>query len=266
MAIMTGGIGAGLAVAGVAAYAGGKTELRGGNMADVATAMGGASLAAGVAGNVVPVLPAVAKAGIGIAGTIGFTVKGVNDARAAGETFSNPQASTKEKILSGLSVVEDIAGLTSSAILAYHGLSDLVGVSNIARPTEIKSPDGTSRSVECGGKGKNALDNGLEPNKGFSSFDALKKYIGSAGKGRHWHHIVEQSQIDKSGFDPELIHNTNNIISVDAATHAKITGYYSRKNFNFTGGLSVRDWLAGQSYDFQYEFGLNVLRDYGVIP
>ena len=105
VAIATGGIGAGLAVAGVAAYAGGKTELRGGNMADVATAMGGASLAAGVAGNIVPALPALAKAGIGIAGTIGFTVKGVNDARAAGETFSNPQASTKEKILSGLSVV-----------------------------------------------------------------------------------------------------------------------------------------------------------------
>ena len=80
-AIVTGGIGAGLAVAGVAAYAGVKTELRGGNMADTATAMGGASLTASVAGVVVPALPAVAKAGIGVAGTIGFAVKGVNDVK-----------------------------------------------------------------------------------------------------------------------------------------------------------------------------------------
>ncbi len=106
--------------------------------------------------------------------------------------------------------------------------------------------------------------NDLPQNQGYQTFDALKQAVGSAGEGRHWHHIVEQSQIERSGFAPEMIHNTSNVISVDAATHAKITGYYNSK-LEFTNGLTVRDWLAGQSYDFQYEFGLNVLRAFGVI-
>ena len=106
--------------------------------------------------------------------------------------------------------------------------------------------------------------NDLPQNQGYQAFDALKQAVGSAGEGRHWHHIVEQSQIERSGFAPEMIHNTSNVISVDAATHAKITGYYNSK-LEFTNGLTVRDWLAGQSYDFQYEFGLNVLRAFGVI-
>lgn len=107
--------------------------------------------------------------------------------------------------------------------------------------------------------------NGLPANQGYDSFADLKKAMGSAGEGNHWHHIVEQSQIGKSGFSVQQIQNTSNIISVDAATHAKITGYYNTTTFRFTNGLSVRDWLAGQSYEYQYEFGLDVLRQFGVI-
>ena len=46
--------------------------------------------------------------------------------------------------------------------------------------------------------------------KGFKSFNAAKKYLGSPGKNKHWHHIGEQSQIKKSGFDLTQIHNTDN--------------------------------------------------------
>jgi hypothetical protein len=101
--------------------------------------------------------------------------------------------------------------------------------------------------------------------QGFKTFNEAKKALGSPGEGNAWHHIVEQSQIKKSGFDPTQIHNTNNLIAVDKATHAKISGYYNTKSFDFTGGLSVRDWLAGQSFEAQYEFGLNVLKKFGVI-
>lgn len=80
-----------------------------------------------------------------------------------------------------------------------------------------------------------------------------------------WHHIVEKSQIAKSGFTPEQIHNTSNIIAVDHLTHMKITGYYNTKSFRFTNGLSVREWLTGQSYETQYDFGIEVLKEYGVI-
>lgn len=97
-----------------------------------------------------------------------------------------------------------------------------------------------------------------------NTFNDAKKALGSAGEGKQWHHIVEQSQINKSGLDPTQIHNTNNLVAIDKATHAKISGYYSSKQA-FTGGETVRNWLAGQSYETQYEFGVNIIKDYGVI-
>ncbi|OPX41900.1 tRNA(Glu)-specific nuclease WapA precursor [Ruminiclostridium hungatei] len=100
--------------------------------------------------------------------------------------------------------------------------------------------------------------------QGFNTFNAAKKALGSPGQGNQWHHIVEQSQISKSGFSPTQIQNTNNLIAVDKATHAQISGYYSSKQA-FTGGKTVRDWLAGQSYEKQFEFGMQKLRDFGVI-
>ena len=107
--------------------------------------------------------------------------------------------------------------------------------------------------------------NNLPEDQGYSSFRKLKKSIGSAGEGNDWHHIVEQSQIRLSGFESEQINNTSNIIAVDHDTHMKITGYYNSKAYDFTGGLSVREWLSGQSFEQQYEFGMETLRTFGVI-
>jgi hypothetical protein len=98
---------------------------------------------------------------------------------------------------------------------------------------------------------------------GFKSFTELKSYLGSPGKGKEWHHIVEQCQIQKSGFNPSAIHNTNNIIAVDEKINKQINGYYSSKR-DFAEGKTVRDWLAGQSYETQYQFGLGVLKRFGV--
>ena len=43
--------------------------------------------------------------------------------------------------------------------------------------------------------------------------------------------------------------------------HRKISGHYSSRymNTNFT----VRDWLNDKSFEFQYEYGKNVLKRYG---
>ena len=100
--------------------------------------------------------------------------------------------------------------------------------------------------------------------KGFGSFSALKNFLGSPGKDKVWHHIVEQSQIKKSGFSSTMINNTDNVITVDADIHRKISGYYSSKP-DFTGGKTVMNWLAGQSLEEQKKFGKDVLRQYGVI-
>lgn len=97
-------------------------------------------------------------------------------------------------------------------------------------------------------------DNGI----GYSTFAKAKTELGSAGDGKQWHHIVEQCQISKSGFSPESIHNTNNLIAIDDTVHRKISGLFSSKQL-YSEGMTVRNWLAGKSFDFQYKFGLDEL-------
>lgn len=76
------------------------------------------------------------------------------------------------------------------------------------------------------------------PNKGFNSFRDLKAELGSPGEGNAWHHIVEQSQIGKSGFSSNEV---------------------------FTGGQTVRQWLTGQSFQEQFDFGMDLLKQYGTV-
>ena len=100
--------------------------------------------------------------------------------------------------------------------------------------------------------------------KGFNTFNDAKKFLGSPGEGKQWHHIVEQSQINKSGFSATQIQNTNNLIAIDKATHAKISGYYNSIDAGLSDTMRVRDWLAGQSFETQYQFGMDVLKRFGV--
>ena len=117
------------------------------------------------------------------------------------------------------------------------------------------------------GDAENAVEGGVAgestQGKGFDSFNDAKKFLGSPGEGNQWHHIVEQSQIQKSGFETQLIQNTDNLIAIDRVTHGQISGYYSSKQA-FTEGLTVRNWLSGQSYEEQFEFGIQKLQDFGV--
>ena len=113
----------------------------------------------------------------------------------------------------------------------------------------------TNSSVSNDSCGSGASSTG----KGFDSFRQLKKEVGSPGEGNEWHHIVEQSQTTKSGFSSQMIQNTNNIVSISKATHRTISGYYSSVQ-PFTNGMIVRNWLAGQSFNAQYEFGINVIK------
>jgi hypothetical protein len=59
------------------------------------------------------------------------------------------------------------------------------------------------------------------------------------------------------------INNSNNVINISTKVHQKISAYYSSIQ-PFTNGLRVRDWLAGQSFQKQYEFGVKILRQFGV--
>ena len=110
----------------------------------------------------------------------------------------------------------------------------------------------------------NYLSGGL----GFNSFNELKAYLGPAGQGKAWHHIVEQNQINNSGFALTDIHNTKNAVAIESgfsgSIHTQISGYYGSIQ-DFTGGSTVRGWLSGQSFEFQFEFGLQELGKYGTV-
>jgi hypothetical protein len=71
--------------------------------------------------------------------------------------------------------------------------------------------------------------------------------LGSPGEGNVYDHVVEQSQIDRSGFDPRVIHHPDNLEPVLARVNQIKANYYSSKQ-PFTDGMTVREWLSGQSY------------------
>jgi hypothetical protein len=102
--------------------------------------------------------------------------------------------------------------------------------------------------------------------RSWGSFSGLKSALGSAGPGKNWHHIVEQTPSNIERFGAPAIHNTENVIAVDEGIHRQISAYYSSKDPLFSGAQTVRQWLSGQSLQAQREFGLKILRVYGVVP
>jgi RHS repeat-associated protein len=101
--------------------------------------------------------------------------------------------------------------------------------------------------------------------RGFGSFSAFKNAMGRAGPGMNWHHIVEQTPGNIEQFGSQTIHNTQNLVRVDAAVHGRISGFYSSIQ-PFTNDQRVRQWLGTQSFEEQTQFGLDTLRRLGVVP
>ncbi|QAT85932.1 putative lipoprotein [Corallococcus coralloides] len=84
---------------------------------------------------------------------------------------------------------------------------------------------------------------------------------GSAGPGKNWHHIVEQTPGNVARFGPHALHNTENVISLEGGLHTQVSAFYSRRNLRVTGSrdLTVRQWLRTQSYEAQRAFGLQAI-------
>jgi len=106
--------------------------------------------------------------------------------------------------------------------------------------------------------------------QGYHSFSAFKRAMGPAGPGKNWHHIVEQTKGNVAKFGPETLHNTQNVVRLDAAVHRRLSGFYSSIQPEFTGStsLTVRQWLSTQSFEAQTAFGQRALHSAlnGVLP
>lgn len=99
-------------------------------------------------------------------------------------------------------------------------------------------------------------------NKSYNSFSQMKRDIGKAGKGKAWHHLVEQNKSNIKKFGSKMIHNTKNVISLPnmkGSVHRKITGFYNRKLPN---GQRFRDYANQLSYKQQRKVAKAVLRKF----
>ncbi len=112
-------------------------------------------------------------------------------------------------------------------------------------------------TTACTGSSVAAEDGASADLPGYNSFSAAKADLGSPGPGNVFDHVVEQSQIGRSDFAPEDIHNPFNLDPVDAQINHLKANYYSSIR-PFTGGQTVRDWLTGQSFADQYNFGMDI--------
>jgi hypothetical protein len=93
--------------------------------------------------------------------------------------------------------------------------------------------------------------------RAFDSRSQLLKYLGRAPEGMQWHHIVEQSQAAQFGQRP--IQSVENIVAIPIEAHQKLNAFYSSKRY-FSKPNTVREWLRRQSFEEQYEHGMERLK------
>jgi hypothetical protein len=93
--------------------------------------------------------------------------------------------------------------------------------------------------------------------RGFESRSQLLRYLGRAPEGMQWHHIVEQSQAAQFGQRP--IQSVENIVAIPIEAHQSLNAFYSSKR-PISYPNTVREWLRGQSFEKQYEYGMERLK------
>ncbi len=118
-------------------------------------------------------------------------------------------------------------------------------------------------AVQEMGGGGTAAGAGSVAFRSWGSFSGLKNALGSAGEGKEWHHIVEQTPGNVERFGPHALHNTQNVIPLEKELHTQISAFYSRKRFFITNSesLTVREWLSTQSLEAQRQFGLQAIEN-----
>lgn len=103
----------------------------------------------------------------------------------------------------------------------------------------------------------------------FKDEREMRRYLGPAGPGREWHHIVEKRLAGRPGFRAEMIHSTDNIINLPVEVHRYISKKMSSKDPDFGDDIR-RFWIEKMSFADQYDHGLDLiesaLRKFGYDP
>ncbi len=96
----------------------------------------------------------------------------------------------------------------------------------------------------------------------FKTPRAFKDAYGSAGLGREWHHIVEESA-DPDNVKGYNVNGTRNMVRIPRIIHWAISGHYSEKSD--VPGLTIRELLRTLPLERQREYGLWALRYFGAM-
>ena len=161
----------------------------------------------------------------------------------------------------GVRVLGAAAGTERVIVSVAEGTLRVVLPANaMAMSGEPSRNRSRSKEDETSKEGK-LLPNG---HRAFKSYRDFKDYMGKAGEGKQWHHIIEQHKGNVDRFGAETLHNTENVIALDKNVHEQISAFYSSKQ-KVSGGMVVREWLRTQSYGQQRAFGLDTLKRFGVV-
>lgn len=120
-----------------------------------------------------------------------------------------------------------------------------------------KFPDEEEFDEETGRIAKPSSRRSEVPFQRFKSNSEAKRYLGSAGLGKEWHHMVEQRLAENGRFPPDWIYNTDNMIALDKDVHQCISDTMSGKN---KGDIDILRKLVEQlPYGDQYNRNLALI-------
>ncbi|WP_309889993.1 hypothetical protein [Archangium sp.] len=158
------------------------------------------------------------------------------------------QASRAVEVNAGVRMVDAATGAERIFVSVNEGTIRVVLPVNVV-----------SMTARNGGGGE-ILPNG---HRAFTSFRAFKRFMGKAGKGKQWHHIVEKHKANLRRFGPRALHNTENIRPLGERLHTDLSALYSSKRPKITGSetLTVREWVRTLSYEEQRVFGLQAIEN-----
>jgi RHS repeat-associated protein len=176
-------------------------------------------------------------------------------------TLVNPEASVTEKAITATTMALSLVA-PAAAVALRHGGKIATLVAKLAKAKSAITNRLFGKLFAARGAPAAGRSVGTAAAQGFKSFDAFKSAMGRAGAGKEWHHVVEQTAGNVSQFGAQSIHKGSNLLRIPEAAHRQISAYYSSIR-PFTNGQTVRQWLSTQSFQAQYDFGKQVISQFG---
>ena len=92
------------------------------------------------------------------------------------------------------------------------------------------------------------------------------KWFGPAGDGSQYHHLVTQGGANEDNLiiPQSQLQNTDNIIILPTLVHEMISDEYLRPAPDGSN-MTLYQWLQTQPYEVQREYGLEILRELGIL-